>query len=166
MNVAPRERTIAWTDPHALADRVRSLDGLAALRALAAGELPPPPILVLLNMRLVEVDDGLAVFEAEPAEYHFNPLGVVHGGFALTLFDSALGCSVQTKLPAGVGYGTTDVQVRLVRPITLATGTVRCEARAIHVGRTTAIADARLVDRAGKLLGTGTTGCAIFGTAS
>lgn len=164
MSEPVRERTIAWHDPLELSARLRAMTGLDGLRAVLAGDAPPPPIAVLMGMRLVEVGDGLAVFEADPAEYHFNPLGVVHGGFAMTLFDTALGCAIHTKLAAGVGWGTTDTQVRFVRPITLATGTVRCEGRAIHVGRTTAVAEARLVDRAGKLLGTGSTACAIFGT--
>jgi uncharacterized protein (TIGR00369 family) len=123
---------------------------------------PAPPIAHLMNIWLVDVDEGVAVFEGTPGEYHYNPIGVVHGGFALTLLDSALGCAVHSALPAGVGYTTTDVQVRFIRSITKDTGVVRAEAKTIHVGRSTALAEARLTDSAGKLLAVGTTACALF----
>ncbi len=87
---------------------------------------------------------------------------MVHGGYALTLFDSAMGCAIHTKLPAGVGYTTTDVQARLIRGLTKDTGTVRCEGVAVHVGRSTAVAEAKLYDREGRLLGVATTGCMIL----
>jgi uncharacterized protein (TIGR00369 family) len=156
-----RIRTISWSDPIAMAGKIRDLSGFDALRLALAGETPPP-IATLMNIRITEVDEGRVVFEGEPDEYHYNPIGTVHGGFALTLFDSALGCAVHSALPAGVRYTTTDVQVRFIRAMTKDTGTVRCEAHVLHVGRSTAIAEAKLVDRSGTLLGTGTTGCAIF----
>jgi uncharacterized protein (TIGR00369 family) len=152
-----RERTVRWDDPKAFVEATRGLSGIEALRLAIMA-----PIGALMNFRLVEVNEGHVVFEGEPAEYHYNPIGLVHGGFALTLMDSALGCAIHSALPAGVGYASTDLQVRFVRPITGETGFVRCEGRTVHVGRTTAIADGRLTDATGKLLATGTTACAIF----
>jgi len=159
--VTNRERTIRWDDPLALAEKVRHLSGVDALR-LALSSMSPPPIAALMNIRLTEVEQGRVVFEGEPGEYHYNPIGTVHGGFALTIFDSALGCAVHSALPAGVRYTTTDVQVRFIRGMTKDTGTVRCEAHTLHVGRSTGIAEATLIDARGQLLGTGTTACAIF----
>ena len=116
-----------------------------------------------MNMVLAEVDDGPGrASRATPGEEHYNPIGVVHGGFAMTLFDSAMGCAIHSKLPAGVGYTTTDVQVRLIRGMTKDTGTVRCEATAVHVGRCTAVAEAKLYDREGGCWASATTGCAIL----
>lgn len=138
------------------------MSGLEALRTMVSGKVSPPPIALLLGFALVQVEEGRAVFEGVPAEYHYNPIGVVHGGFALTLMDSALGCAVHSTLPAGVAYTTTDVQVRFVRAITKDTGLVRCEAKVVHVGRSTGISEGRLTDRSGKILATGTTACAIF----
>ncbi len=161
MSAPARERTIRWEDPSDMAEKVRGLSGVEALRLLRDGT-NQPPIGALMDFRLVEVEEGRVVFEGEPAEFHYNPIGSVHGGFALTLFDSALGCAVHSALPAGVGYTSTDVQVRFIRGMNKDTGTVRCEARALHVGRTTAIAEARLTDARGKLLGIGTTACAVF----
>jgi uncharacterized protein (TIGR00369 family) len=157
-----RERVVRWHDPHLTTDALRELSGLDVLRAMVRGELPAPPISHLLGFTLTEAEDGRVVFEGVPAEYHYNPIGSVHGGFALTLFDSALGCAIHSRLPAGVGYTTTDVQVRFIRGLTKDTGPVRCEGKALHVGRATGVAEARLTDGRGSLLGIGTTTCAIL----
>jgi uncharacterized protein (TIGR00369 family) len=157
-----RERIVRWEDPHATAAKIRALDGIDALRAILTGTIPPPPIASLLGLQMVEVDEGRVVFESDQGEHLYNPLGMVHGGFACTILDTAMGCSVQSTLAAGVAYTTTDVQVRLIRPIVLATGRVRCEGKAVHVGRTTAVAEGRLTDMHGKLLAMATTACALL----
>jgi uncharacterized protein (TIGR00369 family) len=157
-----RTRTITWLDPTTGSEAIRSMSGLQALQAFLRGEIAPAPIATLMNIKLVEVQEGHVVFTGEPAEYHYNPLGSIHGGFAATLFDSALGCAIHSMLPAGVGYSTLDLHVRFVRPMTHETGVVRCEARAINVGKTIGTADARLTDAEGRLYGHATTSCAIF----
>ncbi|MGD1065714.1 MAG: PaaI family thioesterase [Vulcanimicrobiaceae bacterium] len=159
---ATRERIVRWEDPAASLELVRTSAGIDALRLLVSGAAAPPPIAVLMNIRLAEVDEGHAVFEGDPGEEHYNPIGSVHGGFALTIMDSALGCSIHTLLPAGVGYTTSDVQVRFIRGMTKETGTVRCEGTALHVGRSTAVAEAKLYDGERRLLAVGTTTCAIL----
>jgi uncharacterized protein (TIGR00369 family) len=157
-----RTRTVTWEDPRALAEAARGLTGLEFLRKVVAGELPPPPIGALMNFGVAEVSEGRAVFTAVPAEYHYNPIGVVHGGVAATLLDSAMGCAVHTTLPAGAGYTTLEIKVNYVRPLTSETGEVRCEARVIHVGGRTATAEGKLLDAAGKLYAHATTTCIIF----
>ncbi|MEA2721119.1 MAG: hypothetical protein QOJ39_2983 [Candidatus Eremiobacteraeota bacterium] len=157
-----RERLVQWADPLEAAGALRAMSGIEALRAVRDGLVPPPPIANLMGFSLIEVEEGRAVFEGTPGEEHYNPIGSVHGGFALTLFDSALGCAIHTMLPAGVGYATTDVQVRLIRGMTKDTGPVRCEAAVVHVGRSTAVSEAKLYDTERRLLGTGTTACAIM----
>ena len=147
--------------------RAGYLGGLAAwtgylLRAVRDGTVPAPPISVLINFTLQTVEEGRVVVEGYPGEEHYNPIGSVHGGFALTIFDTAMSCAIHSLLPAGVAYTTTDIQVRFVRGMTKETGPVRCEAVALHVGRSTAIAEGKLRDSEGRLLGTGTTACAIL----
>ena len=132
-------------DPVDAARDLAQLDGLSALRAMIAGELPPPPIATLLGFELVEVEPGRAIFAVEPGDRHYNPIGMVHGGLAATLIDSATGCAVHTTLPAGTGYTTTDVQVRFVRPITRDTGRIECIGEVVHRGRTLATAQARIM---------------------
>jgi uncharacterized protein (TIGR00369 family) len=142
-------------DPVEAARDLAELDGLAALRAMIAGEIPPPPIALLLGFELVEVEPGRVVFAVEPDDRHYNPIGSVHGGLAATLIDSATGCAVHTTLPAGTAYTTTDVQVRFVRPITRDTGRIECVGEVVHRGRTLATAEAR-VTAGDRLLAHGT----------
>jgi uncharacterized protein (TIGR00369 family) len=127
-----------------------------------SGELPPPPFASLLNFDLVEVSEGHAAFAVNPAEYHYNPIGVVHGGLAATLLDSAMGCAVHSMLPAGAGYTTLEIKVNFIRAMTAETGRVRCEANVVHSGARTATAEGRIVDEAGKLYAHGTTTCLIL----
>jgi uncharacterized protein (TIGR00369 family) len=158
-----RERLVTWQDPVPTAAAGARLSGLEYIRAVADGELPPPPIAVLMRMTPVSFEEGRAVFEGAPAEEHYNPIGVVHGGYASTLLDSALGCAVHTTLPAGVAYTTQTLEVKFVRAITRETGTVRAEAEVVHRGRRQATAQARLVQAStGKLLAHATTTCLIL----
>ena len=157
-----RTRVITWEDPTAAVQTGKTISGLAYLKALQSGELPPPPIAVLMGMWITEVSEGRVVFAAEPAEYHYNPLGTVHGGVMATLLDSALGCVVQSMLPAGIGYTTVELKVNYLRPITVKTGTVYCEGKIIYVGGRIATAEGRLTDAEGKLYAHGTTTCLIL----
>jgi len=157
-----RTLTVDWEDPRVLVEAARGLSGLEFLQRIVAGELPPPPIAALLKFELAELSEGQAVLAVEPAEYHYNPIGVVHGGVAATLLDSAMGCAVHSALPAGAGYTSLEIKVNFVRPLTAETGRVRCEAKLIHLGGRTATAEGRVVDEAGKLYAHGTTTCLIF----
>jgi uncharacterized protein (TIGR00369 family) len=161
---AVRSRTIAWDDPVAAAARGAGMSGLEYLLAIRDGTVPRPPIATLMDFDLVEIDDGRAVFAATPDEFHYNPIGVVHGGLAATLLDSAMACAVQTTLEAGLAYTTLEIKVNFARPMTRDTGRVLCEANVIHRGRTVATAEGRLVAEAtGKLLAHGTTTCLVVG---
>lgn len=158
----PRTRTITWDDPRALAKSAAGLSGMEYLQKIIAGELPPPPIGVLMNFRIAGLSEGHAVFVVEPAEYHYNPIGVVHGGVAATLLDSAMGCAVHSTLPAGASYTTLEIKVNYIRAMSSETDLVRCEANVIHVGARTATAEGKIVDGQGKLYAHGTTTCIIF----
>ncbi|MBC8099146.1 MAG: PaaI family thioesterase, partial [Armatimonadetes bacterium] len=158
-NTSLRTQTFTWEDPMIGAQAARTLTGLEYMTKLMRGELPAAPIAILMNMLAAEVEFGRIIFSAQPAEYHYNPLGIVHGGFAATLLDSALGCAVHSTLPMGVGFSTLALQVNYVRAITSATGIVYCEGKVIHGGRRIATAEARLTDGDGKLYAHGTTTC-------
>jgi uncharacterized protein (TIGR00369 family) len=99
------------------------------------------------------------VFSVDPAEYHYNPNGLVHGGLLATVLDSALGCAVQATLPRGVRYATLELKVNYLRPVLRDTGTLRCEARVVHAGRRTALAEGRVADAGGRLYAHGTATC-------
>ncbi|HWV42810.1 PaaI family thioesterase [Pseudorhodoplanes sp.] len=137
-------------------------DGLTFLRGLLEGRFPAPPIAQTLGFTLNEVEYGRALFSGTPQLRHYNPIGSVHGGFAMTLLDSALGCAVHTTLGKGETYTTLEIKVNLVRPLTERTGEVRAEGRIIHRGRTVGTAEGEIKDSAGKLYAHATTTCMIF----
>jgi uncharacterized protein (TIGR00369 family) len=158
-----RRRSFDWQDPAATAAAGMELSGLELMRAIVDGALAPPPIARLMGFSIVEVDLGRAVFAVEPAEWMYNPIGSVHGGVAATLLDSCMGCAVHSTLEAGVGYTTTDLQVRYIRPMSADTGRVLAEGRLVHAGRRTATAEGRLTTEDGEtLLAHATTGCVIL----
>ena len=141
---------------------IRKLPGIDAMRAIISGDIPPPSISLTLGFRLVEAELGFAAFEGEPSDAVLNPMGVVHGGWALALIDSACGAAGHTTLPAGVGYGTLETKANFVRAIKADTGTLRAEGRVLAQGRTILTAEAKLTDAMGKLYAHGTSTCMII----
>jgi uncharacterized protein (TIGR00369 family) len=158
-----RTRTFEWQDPAVGLAAGADRSGVQLLRAIVAGEVPPPPIAQLMDMSLDEVDEGRAVFSLTPAEWMYNPVGSVHGGIAATILDSCMGCAIHSLLPAGVAYTTSDLQIRYARGMTLETGRVLAEGRVVHAGRRLATAEGRLsVASSGKLIAHATTGCIVL----
>ena len=143
-------------------ERLMTTSGLELMREMIAGELPSPPMSKLMNFRLCEIGEGIAVFRGHPLKAHYNPAGVVHGGWAGTIMDSALGCCVWSQVPLGKAYTTAEFKVHLVRPITDQTGEVICEARVIHMGRKIATSEGTLKTVDGKLLAHGSETCAVY----
>jgi uncharacterized protein (TIGR00369 family) len=159
-----RSRTLVWQDPVPTASAGAAMTGMEYMTAIVTGRMPPPPIAVTMRLRPVELEEGRVIFEGEPGEEHYNPIGVVHGGYAATLLDSALGCAVHTTLPAGVGYTSLGIEAKYVRPITRDTGRVLCEARVLYRGRKQATSEANLTAAdSGKLLAHGTATSMILG---
>ena len=157
-----RALEVRWDDPHALAEAARATAGIEFVRAMRDGKVPHPPICLLLGYRLTEVEPGCTVFEIAPGEQHYNPIGVVHGGIALTLLDSAMGCAVHTQMPAGSGYTTLEVKTNLVRAITAKTGKLRAIGKVVHLGKRVATAEGRFEDAEGKLYAHASTTCIIL----
>ncbi|GAA1458122.1 PaaI family thioesterase [Williamsia maris] len=157
-----RTRTITWDDPMATASAAAGRTGLQFVQALAAGEVPAPPIMNLTGAQLVSAESGRVVFSLEPAEYHYNPIGSVHGGIIATLLDSAAGCAVQTMLEEGVGYTSLDLSVKYLRGIRADTGLITCTGSVVHAGRRTALAQAEIRDGNDRLLASATSSCVIL----
>ena len=150
-----RELRVGWRDPLASLGALAGLSGLEAMQKIAAGEVPPPPIAVLLGFGVYEVENGRALFYGEPGEEHYNPIGVVHGGLAATLLDSCMGCAVHTTL---------ELKVNFVRPISRDTGRIAAEGRVIHRGGQVATVEGELRSESdNKLLAHGTSTCLIIG---
>ncbi len=154
-------RTTTWDDPIALGRSARELAGIDFLQRLI-DEGRMVPIGATLGFVLVEVDDGVAVFEAEAGPWAYNPIGSVHGGWYAAVLDAPLGCALHTTLPAGVGYTTLELKVNVVRGVRPDTGVLRAVGRVVHRGRRTAVTEARMEDREGNLYAFATSTCLVL----
>jgi uncharacterized protein (TIGR00369 family) len=143
------------------ARRAGDMSGLEFLGAIAAGEIPQPPIGHLIGMRLVEVGEGTATFVLDPHESHYNPIGSVHGGIIATACDSAGSCAIHSTLPRGAGYGTIDLTVGYLRPVTADTGRLWSRGEVIHVGGRLGTAAVRLEDESGRVYAYATVTCLV-----
>jgi uncharacterized protein (TIGR00369 family) len=143
-------------------EQVAGKSGLEIMQALLRGELPGAPIARTLDFLLVEVGEGRAVFQGTPGPAHLNPMGTIHGGWYATLLDSALGCAVNTLMPAGRGYTTAELSINLVRAIGPKAPRVRAEGKVVHCGRQLATAEGRLYGPDGTLYAHATTTCLVF----
>jgi len=159
-----RTRSFSWEDPAAAAAEGSARPGLEYICGIADGRFPPPPVAAMLGFEIAEAEPGRAVFAMEPAEWMYNPIGSVHGGVAATILDSCMGCAVHTTLDAGVGYTTTDLQVRYLRSMRAGVARVLAEGRVVHGGRRIATAEGRLYleQDPSVLFAHATTGCAIL----
>lgn len=157
-----RERGYTWSDPRLLARAATGMDGIEFLKRIGTGDLPPPPAGKTVGIEPVEVGDGWARFELEPAEWHYNVLGTVHGGILSTLADTALGCAVHTKLPAGTGYTSLDLTMKFTRAATVDSGVLTCEGTVVTIGRRTATAEARITDGSGRVIAHAVTTCLLI----
>jgi uncharacterized protein (TIGR00369 family) len=157
-----RTRTFGWTDPAVHASMLGRRSGLELLQAMSDGELPAPPIMQLIDVAALRAEEGSVTVELDPQEFHYNPLGTMHGGIISTLLDTAAACSVHTTLAAGVGYTSLDLNVKFLRPVTISSGRLTCTGAVLQRGRRTALAEARLTDGKGRLLAHATSSCMIF----
>ena len=158
-----RTKTISWGDPQInKRDAIASLSGLEYLNAIKDGEISPPPVANLVGYKICEVANGHAVFELSPQEYHYNPFATVHGGVLSILLDTTMTASVLSTLPEGFSCTTIEIKVNFVKPVSVETGMLRCEAKPIHIGKKMATVEGRLKDIDGVLHAHGVSTCSIF----
>lgn len=143
-------------------EQLAGMTGLEIMQAMLRGELPHAAMSRTLDFLAVEISEGQAAFQGAPGAGHTNPMGSIHGGWYASLLDSAMGCAVHTRLPAGRGYTTAELSVNLVRAIGPDVRRVRAEGRVLHCGRQLATAEGRLVGPDGTLYAHGTTTCLVF----
>jgi uncharacterized protein (TIGR00369 family) len=141
-----RTRTVSWENPRVSARAVRTMTGLQTLDASLRGEFPDPPIAHVLDTALIEAEYGKAVFTFTPAEFHCDIFGFVNRGVVATVIDSALGCAIQSTLPARAYCMTQGLHLNFTCPLTIDAGLIRVEAEVIWVGQVTATAHARVID--------------------
>jgi uncharacterized protein (TIGR00369 family) len=143
-------------------EMMASMAGVDFVRAIFDGKLPAPPIMQTIEPFDSTAEPGVVVMHSIPGFRHYNPIGSVHGGYAATLLDSAMGLAVHSALPAGTGYTTLEFKVSFIKGMTKDSGVVRTEGRTLNVGRRAATAEARITDAKGRLLAHATTTCLIF----
>jgi uncharacterized protein (TIGR00369 family) len=157
-----RERSFTWSDPKLTSDAAQAMSGLDLLRGLRDGSVPAAPIAALVGLSFAEVETGRVVMHLTPTEYHYNPIGSVHGGILATLLDSVMGCAVHSTLPKGRGYTSLEIKVNYVRAVTAGSGELSAEGKILHAGRRSAVAEGKVVDAKGRLCATASTTCLVF----
>ncbi len=160
--MARRERRYAWIETAGAAEIAAELSGLEFLQAYRDGRVPACSMQATLDYELVEVADGLAIFRGRARDFMLNPSGTVHGGFAASMLDSAMGCAVHSTLPKGRSYTTLEFKINLVRPLSAAGAELRAEGRVLYRGRRIATAEGRILDDEDRLYVHGTTTCLVF----
>jgi uncharacterized protein (TIGR00369 family) len=158
----PQSRVVSWHDPMKTQATVASMSGLAYWQAVGDGRFPPPPIAELVRMSLVDVENGRIAFSCTPDGSMYNPLGMVHGGLACTLLDTATGCALHTTLPEGVGYTSIEIKVNYLKAITAASAPLTAVGTVVKAGSRVGFAEASLTDASGALVATATSTLLVF----
>jgi uncharacterized protein (TIGR00369 family) len=148
------EQTYEWVDPAQVLATTATLSGLEYMEGLRDGSIPPPPIAVLMQFRPVHVETGKVVFECDPSQAHYNPIGMVHGGLVCTILDTATGCAAHSTLAAGVGYTSVEIKVNYLRPVTSDTGVLIAAGQVIKGGNRVIFAEGNVTNGAGDLVAT------------
>lgn len=149
--------------PHIDHAQAAQMDGLMFLQGIIDGTLPAPSIATTLGFRLTRAVLGEVEFAGAVPDTALNPFGYAHGGWFGAILDSALGCAVQSRLMAGQMYTTLEYKINIIRPLRPNGVQLRAIGRAVHVGRTTGVAESHLIGiDDGKTYAIGTTSCAIF----
>jgi len=162
MNTKQRTRTYEWADPLEIAEIAKKMSGNNFLEGVLKGELPGPPVAATLDFHPLSLEIGKVSFEFIPQEFHYNPLGSVHGGVISTILDTVMGCALHSKLSQGIAYTTLELKVNFIKAVTEKSGRMIAEGRLIHSGKTTALIEADLKNEKGILYAHGTSTCMLF----
>lgn len=140
---------------------IKDMSGLEALKAMMAGEIPPPPMAETMPSRIVHVEEGFVRFIVRADERHLNPAQGVHGGFSATIMDTITGVAVHSVMEAGAGYSTINLNVKMIRPIPINTDLI-AEGTLINRSRRLAVAEGKIRDEKGKVYASGSATCMIL----
>jgi uncharacterized protein (TIGR00369 family) len=155
-------RTFHWEDTTKGIEAITNISGLDYLNAMQAGTLPLSPLVKTLDFGVDQIERGKVVFSFSPQEFHYNPLGSVHGGVVSALLDSAMGCTLHSFLEAGHGYTTLELKTNFLKAITIKTGLLKATGKILHLGSRTALLEADITDSSGKIYAHGTSTCMIL----
>lgn len=162
MQKTKRTRSYEWDSPDDTAMTARQLNGIDFLTGILKGVISPPPVAQTLDFHPIAVEEGNILFKFIPAEFHYNPIGSVHGGVISTLLDTVTGCAVHSMLPKNKAYTTLELKVNFIRAVTLKSGDMYAEGRLIHLGKSTVLAEGYLKNADGTLYAYATSTCMIL----
>jgi len=162
MESTNRERTFTWSDPVEAAQQAAATSGFDFLQAILKGEIPAPPILKTLDISVATLAPGSASFTFTPQEFHYNPIGTVHGGVITTILDSAMGCSLHSTLPQGVAYTTLELKVNFLKAVTIKSGLLTATGKVIQSGSRVALTEAQLTGPDGAVYAHAVSTCLIL----
>lgn len=157
-----RKRIYEWSDPLESAAKAKTMSGMEYLQAMNNGDIPLPPLLHTLGFTKPDIEQGEVIFSFEPQEYHYNPIGSVHGGVITSVLDSAMGCTLHSILPAGSGYTTLELKVNFLKAVSHKNKKMIAKGKIIHSGKSTALVEADLRDEEGKIYAHSISTCMIF----
>ena len=157
-----QSRLITWRDPITTTATVASMSGLEYWRGVIDGHFPPPPIGEIIQMRVVDVEDGRVEFACTPDASMYNPLGTVHGGAVCTLLDTVTACAMHTTLPEGVGYTSVEIKVNYLKSVTAKSGPLTAVGTVVKSGSRIGFAEGKVTDASGNLVATATSTLLIF----
>ena len=160
--MSERTRTFTWDDPMKGAMEATQMSGYDYLQAMGDGKIPLPPILHTLDFKVNHLEKGIVIFSFEPQEFHYNPIGSVHGGVITAILDSAMGCSLHSLLDAGVGYTTLELKVNFLKAVNIKTGLLKAVGKVINAGSRSALVEAQLIDESGKIYAHAVSTCMIL----
>ncbi|SDA35955.1 PaaI family thioesterase [Sphingomonas sp. NFR15] len=147
-----RTRIVEWHDASVVPALVAGLSGLEIMRGIRDGVLPAPPMARLLGFRCVVAEPGEVAMRLDHDPSIENTMGMLHGGAAATVLDTAMGCAAHTTLPQGNGIVTLDLNVTYLRPITVTNAPVTATGRVINAGRRVIYVTGEVKDRDGALV--------------
>jgi uncharacterized protein (TIGR00369 family) len=157
-----RSRTVTWHEPGPSTAKGLSMPGIDYLRAMAAGELPQPPIAGLMRFDIESADPGRVVFTCEPDESAYNPIGAVHGGLVCTLLDSVTGCAIHSTLPPGKGYTSVEIKVNYLKAVRLSSGLLTATGTVVKAGSRVGFTEGIINDAGGDVVATATSTLLVF----
>lgn len=150
------ERTYRWADPTEIMAAAQGQSGLDLMRAMAEGRVPPPPVGSLIGVNGFTAEKGKVTMGFDPAEFHYNALGTVHGGVIATVVDMVLGSAVHSTLKAGQGFTTLTLELKYHRAVTAKSGRLTAIAEVVTRGREIVTAEAKLIDKNDRLFANAT----------
>lgn len=162
MTTPNRERTFQWENPLEGAKQALQMSGLDYLQAMGDGKIPFPPLLHTLDFKPTHLEKGKVIFSFQPQEFHYNPIGSVHGGVISAILDSAMGCTLHSILEAGTGYTTLELKVNFLKAITTRIEELHAVGKIIHSGGRTALVEAQLIDKDNTVYAHGLSTCLIL----